>query len=422
MTAPLPPAKPVSVRGGTGGIEAYTEELTALAGRLGGVGLELAGALAGLHLAAADPGFLESALLDPVGAARVEAALFAALDGPHGIAWIAARCGLLAAALRAAAIAYVTADTVETDVREVLAALGCLGPAMVGAVDSAIRAHDVSRLQMLLADDPELLEFVVRCLLPILRGLAAALPVLPAVVSATGGDVSGVAGTPPRTVTDLLAELAQRTTDGSGAIDVRILNFADGSRRVIVDITGMRTYDPLARHDTTGPLNAAQDMFGLPSTYEAGVLAAMRAAGVRSSDDVLLVGHSEGGMVAVNAARDAVASGQYRVTHVITAGSPIAITAGGLPSSVKVLAVENDGDAVPCLDGAPNPDRSNVTTVTVRHNHGSLRDDHDLRNSYLPGARDIDASTDGSVEDYLASAADYLAATSVQTKTYRVTQ
>jgi hypothetical protein len=421
MSTPLPPPKPVSVRGGTGGIEAYTEELTALAGRLGSLGLELAGALAGLHLVAADPGLIESALLDPAGAARVEAALLAALDGPHGMAWTAARCGLLDAALRSAAIAYAAADTLETDMREVLAALGCLGPAMRDAVDSAIHTHDVSRLQVLLADDPELLELVMHCLLPMLRNMVTALPVRPAVVSATGRDTSGVASTPPRTVADLLAALAQRNT-GSGAIDVRILDFADGSRRVIVDITGMRTYDPLALHDATNPMNAAQDMFGMPSTYEAGVLAAMRAAGVRSSDDVLLVGHSEGGMVAVNAARDAVASGQYRVTHVITAGSPIAITAGGLPSSVKVLAMENDGDAVTCLDGAPNPDRSNVTTVAVQHNHGSLRDDHDLRTSYLPGARDIDASTDRSVEDYLASAADYLAAASVQTKTYRVSQ
>ena len=184
---------------------------------------------------------------------------------------------------------------------------------------------------------------------------------------------------------------------------MRILGYADGSRRVVVDITGMKSVNPFALHDTTQPLSAAQDMFGLPSTYEAGVLAAMRAAGVRSSDDVMLVGHSEGGMVAVNAARAAVASGEYRVTHVITAGSPIAITAGRVPSSVKVLALENDGDAVPCLDGAANPGRGNVTTVTVHHHDGSLLANHDLSKSYLPGARDVDASTDTSVEDYLAT-------------------
>ena len=93
-----------------------------------------------------------------------------------------------------------------------------------------------------------------------------------------------------------------------------------------------------------------------------------------------------------------------------------------MPGSVKVLALENDGDAVPCLDGAANPGRGNVTTVTVHHHDGSLVDNHDLSKSYLPGARDVDASTDTSVEDYLASASGYLEATSVQTKTYRVSQ
>ena len=127
MSAPLRPPKPVSVRGGTGGIEAFADELTELAVRLGAVALDVAGAVASLHLVGADPGLVESGVLDPVGAARFEAALFAALDGPHGMAWIAVRCGLLDAALRAAAVAYVAADTVETDVREVIAALGHVG-------------------------------------------------------------------------------------------------------------------------------------------------------------------------------------------------------------------------------------------------------------------------------------------------------
>lgn len=422
MSAPLRPPKPVSVRGGTGGIEAFADELTELAVRLGAVALDVAGAVASLHLVGADPGLVESGVLDPVGAARFEAALFAALDGPHGMAWIAVRCGLLDAALRAAAVAYVAADTVETDVREVIAALGHVGPALRAAVDSALCAHDVTRLQALLADDPELLEIVMSCILPMLHDLAAALPVPPAVLSATGVDTSGVAGSPPRSVADLFAGLAQRDMSSSGSIDVRILGYADGSRRVVVDITGMKSVNPFALHDTTQPLSAAQDMFGLPSTYEAGVLAAMRAAGVRSSDDVMLVGHSEGGMVAVNAARAAVASGEYRVTHVITAGSPIAISVGSTAGSVKVLALENEGDPIPRLDGAPNPGRSNVTTVTVHHNDGSLGDDHDITMSYLPGARDVDASTNTSVVDYLASASGYLQASSVETKTYRVSQ
>ena len=256
------------------------------------------------------------------------------------------------------------------------------------------------------------------CILPMLHDLAAALPVPPAVLSATGVDTSGVAGSPPRSVADLFAGLAQRDMSSSGSIDVRILGYADGSRRVVVDITGMKSVNPFALHDTTQPLSAAQDMFGLPSTYEAGVLAAMRAAGVRSSDDVMLVGHSEGGMVAVNAARAAVASGEYRVTHVITAGSPIAITAGRVPSSVKVLALENERRR------RPLPGRRCQPRAGQRH-HGhrapprrvAPRQPRSRASPTCPARGTSMRAPTPRCEDYLATASGCLEATSVQTKT-----
>ena len=109
-------------------------------------------------------------------------------------------------------------------------------------------------------------------------------------------------------------------------------------------------------------------------------------AGVRPDEPVMLVGHSEGGIVAVNAACHAAASRDFDITHVDTAGAPIGDVARRLPATVRVLALEHDADLVPHLDGATNPDRPNITTVHMTEHLGGITDDHDLTESYEPEA------------------------------------
>jgi pimeloyl-ACP methyl ester carboxylesterase len=134
----------------------------------------------------------------------------------------------------------------------------------------------------------------------------------------------------------------------------------------------------------------------------------------------MLVGHSEGGLVAVNAARDAAASGEFDVSHVITAGAPIGLTAGAVPSGVQVLALENSPDVVPHLDGRANPDRPNVTTVSGSRGDGTILGDHTVAGAYLPLAADADASSDPSIHDFVASAAGYFRASTVVTHTFQI--
>jgi hypothetical protein len=134
----------------------------------------------------------------------------------------------------------------------------------------------------------------------------------------------------------------------------------------------------------------------------------------------MLVGHSEGGMVAVNAARHAVARGEFTVTHVVTAGSPVGRTAGSLPVQVRLLSLENTQDVVPHLDGVANPHRVNVTTASGRRGDGTVIGDHTVESAYLPLAGDVAASRDPSIRDFLASAAPYFTATSVETHTYQI--
>jgi hypothetical protein len=115
-------------------------------------------------------------------------------------------------------------------------------------------------------------------------------------------------------------------------------------------------------------------------------------------------------------------SGQFRVTHVVTAGAPIGLTVAKLPGSVQVLAVENHNDIVAHLDGRTNPDKVNVTTATITRGDGTIIDDHGLDESYVPGAADLDAGHDPSVSSFLSGARGFFHATTVETHTYVITR
>src|SRR5436190_30255 len=82
---------------------------------------------------------------------------------------------------------------------------------------------------------------------------------------------------------------------------------------------------------------------GRPTGYAEGVRSALAAAGAGAGEPVLLVGHSLGGMVAAELARDP----QLTVAGVVTAGSPV----GATPEGIPVLSLENRGDVVPLLSG-----------------------------------------------------------------------
>jgi hypothetical protein len=89
---------------------------------------------------------------------------------------------------------------------------------------------------------------------------------------------------------------------------------------------------------------------------------------------------------------------------------------------VQVLALENQRDVVPHLDGRANPDRPNVTTVHIDHGDGSEGDDHSIPDAYLPGAVDAGASGNASIRDFLAGAHGYFSASAVTTHTYVITR
>jgi hypothetical protein len=89
-------------------------------------------------------------------------------------------------------------------------------------------------------------------------------------------------------------------------------------------------------------------------SYNAAVMA-MREAGITAEDNVILVGHSQGGLVAAQLA----ASGEYRVSDVVTVGAPLHQVE--LPSEVNLVAVEHNEDVIPSLSGVA------ATAATATH-------------------------------------------------------
>jgi pimeloyl-ACP methyl ester carboxylesterase len=419
---------PLSVRGGTNGVVAHYDDMMAAARLFARAGGDTAAASVALHGYLIGPDVLASAALDPIGAARFEATLMAALDGPGGLTWLAARCAATDVGLRAAAAAYLGADRLDERLEPELDAVA---RAPKAALDAAVRlsgGDPGGALQKLITDDPQLADLGIGVAGDVLgAGSVAAGARLVGLPFADGmprvTDLGGDHGLgAPRSLEDLLAGLARRDEGRPGEVDVHFLD-GGSARKVVVDIPGTKDWS-LALHssDVTSIATNLRALRGAVTTYERGVLEAMRRAGVGPDDDVLMVGHSEGGMVAVNAARRAAASGEFRVRHVVTAGAPLGLIAGNVPAGVNVLALENDGDVVPRLDGAENPDRLNITTVTAHRGHGDVIANHSLDDAYLAAARDLDASDDPSVRDYLGGLTGFLTASTVRTHTYQITR
>jgi hypothetical protein len=243
-----------------------------------------------------------------------------------------------------------------------------------------------------------------------------------------GVDLAPQAQLAPSSLRDVLLQLRHRDQQEAGAIDVRILGGPDdpagGPRRVIVDIPGTTRWNLLGGGSVvTDWVTNVRAVSGLSTSYGEGTLAALRAAGVTADDQILLVGHSEGGIVASQLAQEVASSGEFTVTDVLTAGAPIGLipilpTAG---PPVHTLALENRNDPVPHADGRDNPDSPELVTVTVDTGATNL-DAHSLKDGYLPAADAVTTSGDASVQAALERLQPYLDATTVTTYTYTVTR
>jgi pimeloyl-ACP methyl ester carboxylesterase len=443
------------VTGGAGGTYARFEDIELLARRSEELGAELAGIAAECHAMLAHPDVLASAPLNPDGVVRFEGMLLAALDGDGGLGALALDLGGQSAALRLAAASYRAVDEGQAQLIDsirwangYLATNPVIALPLAASLPAAYLAGDWLGVdwERLLTDHPGLVDTVVGSSPGLMTGLPGPLvatdvtagarllamlyPDGRASVEDLGLDTSSpLMSRAPAGFGDLLDGLqyrnAQAGGDDQGQIDVRVLGHPDGTRSYIVDIPGTKDWQPtpLREYERLNDLGTNLHAMGGDTTaYQHGVVEALRRVGAGPTDPVMLVGHSQGGIVATQMAADLAGSGAFNVTHVVTAGSPVARI--DVPPGVQVLSLENQHDIVPHLDAADNLDRPNVTTVTFASQHGTIGDNHGIVSSYLPAARGLDTSLDPSVLAFRDSAAAFFGAdgTSATAHVYEITR
>lgn len=126
--------------------------------------------------------------------------------------------------------------------------------------------------------------------------------------------------------------------------------------RYVVYIPGTQSW---GAKPGSNPFDLTSNLSAISKTGSAGseraVALAMKQAGIGPNDKVLLVGHSQGGMVAANI------STRFAGSQVLTFGAPLGQLADKL--TAPTLSVEHNRDPVPKLDSRPNPLATNWVTV-----------------------------------------------------------
>ncbi|MFD8980552.1 hypothetical protein [Streptomyces sp. NPDC059564] len=134
-----------------------------------------------------------------------------------------------------------------------------------------------------------------------------------------------------------------------GLVLLRRVECADGQVRYVLLLPGTSFLLPSN--------NTPQDLVGAfngfvrsDTTYTRAARQLLRRAGVPDGSELMFVGHSLGGLTAMNLAMDVELASTYRITHVITFGSPID-TKRPADHTTRVISLVNKHDVISTLDG-----------------------------------------------------------------------
>ncbi|MBM7770737.1 hypothetical protein JOD54_000941 [Actinokineospora baliensis] len=433
------PVTNLTVGGGAGGTEAFYEDLAAMGDLTDDIAGETLAIAVTSHKYLADPDLLASAVLNPAGAARFEFAMLGALDGPSGLTATSAGIGLRGITFQATNQAYHMVDDLNAKALEagrwLAGAAVATSPGLAAGAGAFIAADILLNYdgdwQRWLVEHPGMIDDVLGMTPGALSalGLPTDLATLTDLVAAAypdgdpkltdlGIDRDPIAVDPPSNLGELFNGLDHRNgTDAN--IDIRRVVQPDGTVAYIVDVPGTKVWNlPGGDGGSANDFGTNVDAIaGNPTVLQEGIQEALRAAGVPKDAPLMLVGHSQGGIVAARSVDPLLADG-YNVTHVVTAGSPV----GGITvdERVQMLSLENNGDIVPHLDAAENPASDNRTTVKFDHQTGTIGGNHAINGNYTDAARQLDTSTDPSVVRFRDSAGVFFGGTSVETHQYKV--
>ena len=175
-------------------------------------------------------------------------------------------------------------------------------------------------------------------------------------VSAT--KTSTAATKPPSTITQILDRLAELSSKKEPTVGIDIFQTAEDERTAIIYIPGTQT---LGLGDGSNPLDLQSNILAMQgnslAASERAVLEAMNQAAITPTDEVIFVGHSQGGMVAGNLAGHPAG---YIAAGLVTIGAPIAHLK---LTKVPVMAIEHVNDPIPNVSGKVNPLTKNWVTI-----------------------------------------------------------
>jgi hypothetical protein len=352
------------------------------------------------------PEIVTNAVFDPPGAARCEAAILAAALGPHGLAVLAAKLAGDAALLRVVVMKEQLVDDLPlrqlgaleasllmlplTASRDPARAAGATAQRAITLADAAVgygAPFSTPLLEVLAPSSRFRLDAAARR--PVSVDPVFGVPLAAVVPSGerSGGSVSisryspAWGGQPPTSISSVLSEIGDLETRPEASIAVQRVVGHDGVARYVVVLSGMRhlasTPDP---EDLIGAVGA---MIGVRTNYTTCVREALDTALVPRGAQVMLVGHSQGGIVAMDLAGDAGFNGaRVRVAQVVAAGSPISAKFVLPGSGTRVLSIENVNDIVTDLDAVdPTSEHQSVDRLTYRFavDEHKLVANHDVR-------------------------------------------
>ncbi|MCL8025513.1 DUF3089 domain-containing protein [Nocardioides bruguierae] len=394
------------VTGGVAGLEATWDRLEDLAATERGLAAALAG-LADATLAdAAHPALLGSLAVSPVSGARAEAALAEAALATRSCA---AGYDADAEALERVLLLLRTADAGARLLQEsLLARLGwCVVPA-AGALGVATALGDPDALTR----HPGLVQDAFATA-PGPLGTAAAARALglayadPPVTVHRRPDLEREGSRDAGDLRDVVARLGELSAlsdpahpENDGTLEVQTFTATDGTVRHVAYLPGtddMTTLPWTADADVRDMGTNLRLVGGLPNGYADGVVQALRQAGVRPGEPVLLAGHSQGGLVAAQLVAHAEETG-LALDRAVTLGAPVAGT--DVPPGSLVLSLENAGDVVPQTDGGANPAGPGHVTVVADGGGAGVTGHHGFE-AYGRVAGAADASTHPSVTQAL---------------------
>lgn len=164
----------------------------------------------------------------------------------------------------------------------------------------------------------------------------------------------------PRSLQDLAADIDDMYWAGTYGQSIKITRVGQGkTRRWLVSIPGTQHFDTPSTPNPADMEANIREALGMPSSMRAGIILALHQAmseeGVDpegfATEPVMLAGHSQGGLIAVNLGSLSAQEIGIDVRAILAMGAPARRTR--IRPEIVMVDIAHDQDVVPSTDGTP---------------------------------------------------------------------